>query len=132
MEGIDPARRSVSPRQWATIVGMGEGATRLALREGRLTAVTDENGRTVDSGERDLEAVRAGADQPDQAGGNPGHAAPERRLLRRWTLGPDEELIRNAELFLSAANDEPTPTSAPVEPWAAVERERELVGTDAD
>ena len=36
---------TVSPREWATIVRMGEGATRVALREGRLTASTDENRR---------------------------------------------------------------------------------------
>ena len=36
---------TVSPREWSTIVGMGEGATRQALRELRLTASKDSFGR---------------------------------------------------------------------------------------
>jgi hypothetical protein len=34
-----------SPREWSTIVGMSEGSTRQALREGRLTASKDSYGR---------------------------------------------------------------------------------------
>jgi hypothetical protein len=104
---------TVSPREWATIVRMGEGATRVALREGRLTASTDENRRRWIS---EVEISKRFALELTSTVKQAATLATLRRneAAAGVTLGPDEELVRNAELFLSAANDEPTPET---DPW---------------
>ena len=121
----------ISPRQFATVVGLSEGSTRLALREHRISAMTGDFGRRWIP---ESEITRRFALQLTNPITQAATLATLRRnaLVAKVELSPDDELIRNAELFLSAASDEPTLTWAPVEPCAPVERERELVGTDAD
>ena len=121
----------VSPRQFAAVVGLSEGSTRLALREHRISAMTGDFGRRWIPESEITKRFALQLTNPITQGAT---LATLRRnaLVAKVELSPDNELVRNAELFLSAAHDELTPTSAAVEPWAPVERELELVGTDAD
>jgi hypothetical protein len=120
-----------SPRQFATVVGLSEGSIRLALREHRISAMTGDFGRRWIPESEITKRFALQLTNPITQGAT---LATLRRNARvaQVALSPDDELIRNAQLFLSAAIDEPTPTSASVESWTPVERQWGLAGTDAD
>ena len=109
-----------SPRQYATVVGMSENSVRLALREGRLTALTGDDGR------RWIPEAEITARFALELTSPVTQAATLAMLRRnaataRVGLSPDDDLIRGAELYLRALHTEPSIEGEPAENSSPVE-----------